>query len=293
MKKQLVYILVVFSLGLAVLIAGLRWVLIERTLTHHAFVVQPHQDVLILGDSHPACSLLEDSSWVHLGKSGEAWYYAVVKGRFIVAQNPHIKTVIIECNAGQLSSKMEDWIYDEEHMERAFKSYYPILPLSVQWDLFVHSPLSWMQKFFIAQKRLLTASIHADRTNDFKQMEWGGHEVNDRTCADSLKIKTWSGDSSTLVPFERNVQALESFIVFCQEREVEVKLMRCPVHHSSNPDDLEFVSQFVQKRFPNLVFMDFKNEITADSLYLDREHLNEKGAQIFTPFFRRKAQIEI
>ena len=130
--------------------------------------------------------------------------------------------------------------------------------------------------------------MNAEMRDYFKQMEWGGHEVNDRTCADSLKIKNWSGDSSTLVPFEPNVQALESFVSYCKAKNIAVKFVRCPVHFSSNSKDLDFVTQFVQRRFPEVIFMDCKNEIKGDSLFLDREHLNEKGAQIFTPFFRKK-----
>ena len=106
--------------------------------------------------------------------------------------------------------------------------------------------------------------------------------------ADCLQSQNWRKVKSVLVPFETNVKALESFIAFCEEKNVEVILIRCPVHNSSNPSDLEFVSQFVQKRFPNLVFMDFRNEITADSLFLDREHLNENGARIFTSIFRSR-----
>ena len=72
MKRKFIFILLGFVVGLMVLVAGLQWFLVNYTLKSHPFKVSPSQQVLILGDSHPACAILENKNLIHLAKSGEA-----------------------------------------------------------------------------------------------------------------------------------------------------------------------------------------------------------------------------
>jgi hypothetical protein len=288
MKRKLSRILTFFVLGLLVLLFSMRWILVEKTKSKFVFKADWAQHVLLLGDSHPACSIVDDGSFVHMAKSGEAWYYATIKGKVILENNPQINCVVIELNPGQLSPKMKDWINDAEHVERAMKSYYPWLSIAEQWQMLSNNPIVFGQKFFLVQKQMMFGQEGVTGQEYFKKMEWGGHEVNAKNCTDSLRVKKWNEKNSGLEPVAENVSALRSFVSFCQERNVKVVFISCPVHHSVNPSLRYSLRNWKQENFPEVPYLDFTEENLDDQFFLDREHLNETGAKLFTPAFIRQ-----
>ncbi len=263
----------------------MRCFLVEQTKNEFVYKASAGQHILLLGDSHPACSIIEDESMVHLAKSGEAWYYATIKGRVVLDNNPQINCVVIELNQGQLSPVMKDWIHDSQHVERAMKSYYPWLSISEQWQMLSKSPIVFCQKFFLAQKQMMFGQAGLSSEAYFKKMEWGGHEVNEKNCTDSLRFKIWNQKNVLLDPVSENVEALQSFVAFCEDRHVQVIFISCPVHHSVHPALRANLRAWKQQNFPSLPYLDFEQVQLEDEKFLDREHLNESGAKFFTPIF--------
>jgi hypothetical protein len=146
--KQLSWKLACFILGFLIILFSVRWFLVERTTNQFVYQANIDQQILLLGDSHPASSIVESSSIAHMAKSGEAWYYTEIKGRDILENNPNIRCVVIELNLGQLSPIMNDWIHDAWHLENAMKSYFPCFSVPEQWRMYSKSPILFSQKFF-------------------------------------------------------------------------------------------------------------------------------------------------
>jgi hypothetical protein len=283
MSKRLLHTILAFALGLILICGLMAAMILYRANSSSVFTAHPNQHILLLGDSHPACGIVEDSAIVHLARSGEAWFYQVIKGRHVLENNGQIKTVLIELNLGQLSPIMENWIWDKEHVERAMKSYYAILPGNYLWQLFKRDPLVFIQSNLIAQRRLLGEDETLANQSYFKAKEWGGFETNDRSCKDSLLIQKVSTEPRTIQPQPENVLALKEFVQWCQSKKVDVIFIRCPQHASAESRYEQSTDDWRKENFAEVPFLDFKKMNLPDSLFLDREHLNVTGARWFTP----------
>lgn len=285
MNKRLLSTLILFTIGLFIIGVSTAFLNIYRTNSSRKYIAQPNQRILLLGDSHPTCSILEDPTMVHAAKSGEAWFYQVMKGKWILENNPSIHTVLIELNLGQLSPIMENWIWDNEHVERAMKSYYSILPGHYLIDLFKKDPLLFVQSNLIAQRRLLSEKPSASNHEYFKMKEWGGFEGNEQNCLDSLRAVKRTGGELMIQPNQDNVSALKEFVQWCQTKNIAIIFIRCPMHPSADYRSDRSISEWRNQNFPGIPFLDFQHHIKGDEMFLDREHLNVKGAKIFTPQF--------
>lgn len=249
-----------------------------------------NKKILLLGDSHPACGIMPFDECIHLAKSGEAWYYQVVKGRCILDSNPQVKTVLIEFNLGQLSPVMEKWILDDEHVERAVKSYFSILTWDNWQFVLKNNPIQTIQSYWLSQKRILAGESFNTSEQFISEKEWGGFEENFKICWDSLKMIPKASDQIGLTPQTDNIEALQDFIQWCTERGIQVVLLRCPQHRSSCNNQESALQQIRKTYFGSIPFLDFRDYPFADSLYLDREHLNARGAREFTPILQSRLQ---
>lgn len=83
-----------------------------------------------------------------------------------------------------------------------------------------------------------------------------------------------------------NFSYLMKTIHFCKQNDVNVKLIRTPVHHTYPGDINEPTFQAILKNYlSDLSFLDFKNYPIANEGFADYHHLNYKGAKAFSEFF--------
>lgn len=283
MKKRLFFSVLFFGIGLTIASIALGVYTHYMAIQKQKIKVSDKKETLILGDSHPACGVIPNDDIVHLAKSGEAWYYQAIKGKSILEANTQIRTVLIEFNLGQLSPIMSQWILDDEHVERAIKSYCSIMDWNNWRFLLKNNPVQTIQSYWLSQKRILSEESFADDEEFMSIKEWGGFEENVKTCWDSLQVKPSKADQLELSPYSENIIALKEFVDWCQKRGIVVILIRCPQHRSSLNNQEMAVQQIRNEHFKEIPFFDFKDYPMADSLFLDREHLNANGARVFTP----------
>jgi hypothetical protein len=244
--------------------------------------------ILILGDSHPACALIDKNGVLNLAKSGEAWFYQVKKGEFLISQNQNISKVILEINPRQFSSSISKWIWDQEFSARAIKSYYALLPIDYHLRILFDDPRNFLKMSLFAQKRMLSI-VSGEYDKDFyRKMEWGGYEYSEIRFDKQFNMNANSIDRvylDTLNYSKANLQALFDFVELCKSKNVELILLRCPIHKLNDERFDKEISSFLKYRLYGLTYFDFSSFEMPDSCYRDLEHLNSYGASIFSNFF--------
>ena len=284
-KPFILNLLIFVSLGLMIYLA-LGQVLVYCAQSQIKVNLSNEIKAIVIGHSHPECAI--DPSFfpglANFGKSGEALFYGCLKGRKILQEHPEIKTVFIELSANQLDAHMEKWVTDEEHFQRAMKSYFFLLPTSLKWTFWRSFPLQYSQSQLIAEKKMLNVCFMEEAKRNVVEMEWGGFVSHDKVVMDSLRFQK---DSPTmpLHPYNPNLSAILDFIQYCSSHGVEPVLIRTPVHASELDIHESSFQDLVKKNFGHLKFMDFRRFPLQDSCFLDREHLNAEGARIFTLHF--------
>ena len=244
--------------------------------------------ILILGDSHPACAIIDKNGVLNLAKSGEAWFYQVKKGEFVISQNQNISKVIVEINPRQFSRSISKWIWDQEFSGRAIKSYYALLPIDYHLRILFEDPRYFLKMNLFAQKRMLSIAAGEYDKDFYRRMEWGGYEYSEFRIDKRFNKKANSIDRvylDTLNYCKANLQALKDFAELCKSKNVELILIRCPIHKLNEERFNTEISSFLKYHLRGLTYFDFSSFEMPDSCYRDLEHLNSYGASIFSNIF--------
>jgi hypothetical protein len=281
--KRFIFKLSIF-MGLGILVyVSLGWALLGWSNERIKVKLDEKTTVIVIGHSHPECAI--DPSFfpglANFAKSGEALYYGCLKAKKVILEHPEVRTVFIEIAANQLDEHMAEWIKDEEHFQRAMKSYFFILPPTVKGTFFLEFPLQYCQAQLIAEKKLLSVCFAGESKRNVSEMEWGGFVGHDQVVQDSLQPRFECGVKK-LHPYQPNLNAVLEFVQFCNDRGVEPILLRTPVHRTELDTHEASFQDCIKENFDQLKFMDYRRLSLPDSCYLDREHLNASGACIFT-----------
>jgi hypothetical protein len=249
--------------------------------------LNPRVRYLVIGNSHPECALNDSlapmmSNW---GRSGEALYYSAIKAKKIIDENPQLKAICIELSVNQLDAHMHEWVYDAEHMERAFKSYGFLISVREQQELFWTNPIEFCKASVLSDKKCVS-SLMVKNDLSPKSLEWGGFQKHKISNVDSLlKLNTPCQGTLNLQPLVENIKAVEDLVQFAKMKGVEVVLIRCPVHSLAGRCWEQSFDSIRKEKFGTLRFFDFQEWQGEQEEYLDLEHLNTKGANKFTPYF--------
>ena len=82
-----------------------------------------HYSVLIVGHSHPANAYDTHfiKNTINMGSAGEAYMYTYFKAKKVLDNNPQIKKVFIEYTNNQIEKGMDNWIWDDIHLQYRIK----------------------------------------------------------------------------------------------------------------------------------------------------------------------------
>jgi hypothetical protein len=89
------------------------------------------------------------------------------------------------------------------------------------------------------------------------------------------------------------VSYLDSIVYLCKEKKIELILINCPVHKSYKKEIPEKFNSFFEKQKLKytekaIKILDYSNMEFPDSCYSDADHLNYKGATIFSKFLLKE-----
>jgi hypothetical protein len=247
---------------------------------------------IVLGHSHPACAFNDSliNNFKNLAQTSESYYYTYFKVKQILEQNPSIETIFIEFTNNQISSTMNNWIWDDAHLSRSYSKYSPFIAISDQFILIQNNPKGFLKSFSYSIKSKLPTIIKReyDYTNKI-----GGYLylVLDKT--DSIVKNTPIIDFkyylvNSINTSETNLKYLQKIIHLIRVYKKNVFLIRSPQHPKFEGYENEKVYKgILHNRLNDIEYLDFSNFPLSNSEFGDLEHLNHKGAKIFSNWFNK------
>jgi hypothetical protein len=233
----------------------------------------------VFGNSHPECAINDTISTLHLSNmanSGEPLFFSVPKMRRIAKENPN-SIFIVEL--GNHSLHAIHWVLDDEHLHKNYRQYFYHLTKEEHQFIFRNNPSK-------ALKTLLSLSPQGANT-----VLEGGYNPLHKNLADYYKARESNEDivesntPNATYSDELQYQNIASLISFMRDfPHIRVIAIRCPVHSSVQEQNEKEYMQFIEQithQYP-LQYLDFKDSLYADTYYADPEHLNVKGATVFT-----------
>ncbi len=287
--KKLIGSLVLGSMVLIVLCALMSILMAAYVQRNYAIRLPTETTILVLGNSHPECAIKDDSIFglKNFSRSSEPLYYTKEKLKWLLKWNPQIQKVFIELSENQLESRMYDWIWSSESVQRHVASLFPFLELNFHLEAFKVHHLRYLESFFLGMKRSITAIFLEEDQFFFSFLQWGGYKSQKgshiKESQDSLAVLSKRQES--LNPDEDNLSAIYLIDEICAKEEIELTFIRCPYHHSA-PRNFEAAYSAFFADHPDFKLLDFRDFNLSDSCFYDSQHLNDKGASIFTTYFK-------
>lgn len=255
------------------------------------FKIGSDNQYLLLGHSHPECAFNDSliDGLFNAAESGEAYFYTYHKAKNLLAQNPSIKTVFIEFANNQITESMNEWIWDGMFVEKQYPVLSPYMNFEENKMLARNNFKSYFNSFFFASKDRIGRVFSNDY--DYRDL-LGGYLYLERDKTDSLltvdtipynflDYKLIDKKISTL-----NLEYLKKTIDLCKQYNKKVYLIRSPLHPNYTGYYNEHWYQAIRKKeFKDIEYLDFANYPLKSTEFGDLEHLNHKGARIFSEWF--------
>lgn len=247
---------------------------------------------LLLGHSHPECAFNDSliPQLKNMGRSGESYYYTYYKAKKLLEQNPSVETVLIECTNNQINREMDAWVWEDQYLSEQYTTYAAFIPLRDQYVLLQHNLKGYPNALSVSNRFKMTALLWKEY--DFSH-QIGGYLylVRDKTEAllesmDTLYTKSKRSSAPLKAISETNLLYLEKTIALAQQHHKKVILLRSPQHPNYKGYHNEVVYQnMLHTRFGSLDYMDFSDFPLSNDQYGDLDHLNHKGAKVFSGWF--------
>ena len=247
------------------------------------FKFTDNSEYIVVGHSHPECAFNDTiiSNFKNLAASGESYYYTYNKIKNVIKDNPSIRVVFIEFTNNQINLNMNQWIWGDKYMSHRYPTYSSFMDLEDNLLLLANNPSGYLNSVSVSIKKKLGRIL--DNDLDFTN-KIGGYLYLNRNKTDSLiKQAKFEAETKATVVSVHSLIYLDKIIDYCANNDKRVILIRSPLHISYKGYLNESIyKDILNTRYANIEYIDFSDSHLLDSQFGDLEHLNFKGATIFS-----------
>lgn len=246
----------------------------QRPLRHHSIV--------FLGNSHIECAIDDRNSKeeiLNLGKSAEPLFYSVVKAQKLI-DNKLADTIVISFD--NISVASIGWVLGEDRFMDNYKTYFADLEFQKHQFLWKQQPVKAGQSLAFLTLGNVKESANLNGGYLFLERDYISHPPTKSISSNPLPS---NATNYNIQLQEQNTAALLQLLR--ENPTTTFFLIRTPFHEKVTlPNEMEYTT-LVNKitSLENTRYIDCKNTpLIADSCFGDYDHLNYKGAKLFTPF---------
>ena len=268
-----------------------------------------------MGDSHVEASVNPDllPHAVNIAKSAENYFYTYYKLRYFLAKNPQVSSVVLGFSWHNFPRKyQESFLFgDTKSAISAVNLYFPLLDQQgkdlirsfdssylIPWARnTLGTPFQLYNEHYLLRE-LAGLPISRNDINFFG----GFNKINTSNIDDkNIKIKIDKYFSELSInnldsDFSLHMtDYLNKIITLCSQHNIKVVLLNTPVHKLYR-DNIPYVAvnyfsllqDRLKSKYNNLEYLDYSNYQLPADFYYDGDHLNSKGADVFTSYLASK-----
>ena len=289
--KRFIYKTSVFFGLFIFLIVGTIYHLNSKMNDERFYKIPESNDRLIFGHSHPETafndSLISRSS--NFGYSGESYFYTYQKVKKLTTSNPQVKTVFIDFSNNLIEKSADELVWGRTSISWAFPKFSHLFDVEDYLLLYSKNTKSTMN----------AQSLTVQNNYNFIYRVKGASLIWYRNMGGFLRLtndgsSSLAGSGAVSVPdtlfetSETNIEYLKKAVQILRAREIDIYLVRTPVHKSYPGRVNEKTLINIKKtEFEDVDFLDFLDFQVEDNEFADAHHLNFRGANKFSAFFNR------
>lgn len=254
------------------------------------FSLSPDASCIILGHSHPECAFNDSliDHFQNVAQSAESYFYTYLKLKKLLKNNPQVKTVLVEYTNNQLTLEMNRWTWGDKYLENQFPKYAAVMQSDDLKLLLQHNANSLFQSLSVAVKMNLFF-LAGNCRNYIKYNTWGGYlylEKQNKNFIKKEKEKIGVASNSSSPISWINIEYLQKIIHLCKINKVAIFLVRSPLNplYEGTNNEMQY-QQILHEKLAGTPLLDFKDFPLPSNAFGDVEHLNYRGAKIFSVYF--------
>ncbi len=245
---------------------------------------------IILGDSHTECALDDEiiPNTENMSQSADCYLYSYVKLRELLRHNPQIDTVVLTYSYHNLAISQDEWLLDNNTLVSKLNRYYFLMNSGEIAHLLGINPRPLggvMTTIFKTNIEALVEVLKGNFTLEYLNI--GRYLYLDRNKLDeSLKRLAEEPDKPDAYS-DIQKEYLVKIRALCVEQDKTLMLMKTPIHRAlrDKHDVLkDAYYQFYREHLGDITLLDYGQFAVPDSCYSDADHLNYKGARLFSNY---------
>lgn len=241
--------------------------------------------IVFAGDSNIECAINDSivESSINIAQSAETYLYTYIKLKSLIEYNNQIDTVFLGFSFNGLLKETEDrWMY--EITKISFYNY--LMGFSEKYILMQNQPRAYFQGLLqsIASNLLITIHSFTIIPPNKHVNYFGGYNYLIRSRLEEAKIKYQDPEPEKGQIQEKYLNMISNL---CDERSIKLILLNTPKHEFYNNYLNEEIKQNwikVRTSLSQGILWDMSKFYLPDSCYGDLDHLNYKGARVFSQY---------
>lgn len=248
-------------------------------------------NIVFLGNSHIECAINDTivKNSFNFGRSGDKTEFIYSKVKLLKRFNPELDTIVIgydnvlcyqSADSAFNSSLFSPYFFDTHNV----KTFFNILFNSsfAYQESHLSHPFNWFKLYQFGESMIKNNVNIKDMTNIggflYLKRDKLKEDIKRRSNIKMNKSRTFDALS---------IFFLDETLKFCQENDMTV-IFLCPPQHKKCFLDSTYYREYYSKKYSNIKFYDFKDLELPDSCFGDLDHLNYKGARVFSEHLEKE-----
>ena len=285
MKKFLINILkyfFVFSMFIVSLFLGTIFIV-----SSVSYKISPEKNIIIVGDSHTE-SAIDDvifSHAINISQSGTAYLYSYVKLRKFLEFNPHINKVLLSFNDISIRKSLDIWTMGDMYLSEKVYRHISFFKKEEIFLLLRNNTLTFLSSVLKLPKKSVKCifKFFFNENLTYRDLDIGSYLKLDRNKLEKdielRETNIFAHEEELGYQFDYLMKIVE----LCKIYNVELILINTPTYKSEIYSN-NTLQSYYNRYFSQIKYLDFSDFVLPDSGYGDIEHLNYKGAEIFSQY---------
>lgn len=275
---------------------GLTTNFIIKKLVLKDYKIKSNKDVLVFGDSHAECSFYDkDNTIQNFGANSEYPNLTLLKVPYLM-QNHSDKNIVISIGPHNISLHNEKLVYERDSTGARLSKCWSIMDNNYLLNTYNELPIKTQ---LVLNLKKLCGAPNVGSNFNFKQTFKGGFYKGKDTSIINIQqaYRKHIGHFGTDVDYlkqnsttaSRFINDYDQLIKYFLLNNNNVIVVGTPVHQnyynlllSEQIKNYKNYLKQLKVKYPSIKIFDYSNLQYDDSCFLDSDHLNPKGAKLFT-----------
>ncbi|GGZ70371.1 hypothetical protein [Algibacter mikhailovii] len=259
---------------------------------YNGYKINKEQNILILGDSHTEHAIDDNifTTSLNLSHSADSYFYSYLKLRKIKKENPQIDKVLLGLSNHNLFIEYEDrWLFNTSRIKSKLRIYMDLMNFSEFLFLFKSNPSGVIQGFIESPKYSIKLII---KGGALKERDLGRFQSSQRNSLKEAINRIKKSKKQRVLEYSKiETEYLFKIVDFCNKNNIELIFVSTPLHPEytkRKENEFQLLDEFYSSSLSQFKFFNCSKFDLSDGYFQDLDHLNDKGAKLFTSYLMKK-----